>query len=98
MDYLTDNVRKKQLDAVLLSYNLTATVHFPTRIKNQFSTAIDNIFMDNYKFTKYTVSPIYIGLSDHDDQFLTVKDINLQRVKHHSYNIINMNKYSIEEP
>jgi hypothetical protein len=53
-DYLTDE-RKKQLDAVT---NLTATVYFPTRVQNQSSTAIDNIFIDNYKFTKYIVSPV----------------------------------------
>jgi hypothetical protein len=29
IDYLPDNARKEQLDAVLLCYNLTATVHFP---------------------------------------------------------------------
>jgi hypothetical protein len=33
-DYCTDNERKKQLDAVLLPYNLTATAHFPTRVQN----------------------------------------------------------------
>jgi hypothetical protein len=64
IDYLIDNDRKRQLDAVLLSYNLKATVHFSTRVLNQSNTAIDNILTDNYKFTKYTVSPIYNGLSD----------------------------------
>jgi hypothetical protein len=49
-----------------------ATVHFPTRVQNQSNTAIDNIFIDNYKFTKYTVSPICNGLSDHDTQLLTI--------------------------
>jgi exonuclease III len=34
IDYLTDNERKKQLDAMLLSYNLAATVYFPTRVKS----------------------------------------------------------------
>jgi hypothetical protein len=70
-DYVTDNERKKQLDAVLLSYNLTATVHFSTRVQNQSSTAIDNIFIDNYKFTK-DVSPVYNGLSDNDTQLLRI--------------------------
>jgi hypothetical protein len=74
-----------------------ATVHFSTRIQNQSNTAIDNIFIDNCKFTKYTVSPIYNGLSDYDAQFLTIKDINLQTVKHRSYSIRNINKYSMEE-
>jgi hypothetical protein len=37
--------------------------------------AIDNIFLDNYKF-----SPVCNGLSDHDAQLLMIKDINLQTV------------------
>jgi exonuclease III len=78
IDYLTVSDRRRQLDALLLSYNLTATVKFPTRVQNQSSTAIDNIFINNYKFTKYTVSPIYNGLLDHDAQLLTIKDINIQ--------------------
>jgi hypothetical protein len=75
---------------VLLSYNLTGTVHFPTRVQNQSNTAIDNIFIDNSKFTKYNVSPVYNGLSDHDAQLL-IKDINLQTVNHCSYSIRNIN-------
>jgi hypothetical protein len=82
---------------VLLSYNLTATVHFSTRVQNQSNTATDNVFIDNYKFTKYTDSLLHNGLSDHDAQLLTIKDINLQTVKHHSYSIRNINKYSREE-
>jgi hypothetical protein len=49
---------------ILICCNLTAAVHFPTRIQNQSNTALDNIFIHNYKFTKYTASPIYSGLSD----------------------------------
>jgi exonuclease III len=62
IDYLTDNARKKQLVAMLLSYNLAVTVHFPTRVQNQSCRAIDNIFTDNRKFTQFTISPIYNGL------------------------------------
>jgi hypothetical protein len=84
IDYHTVSDRRRQLDALLLSYNLTAIVKFPTRVQNQSSTAIDNIFIDNYKFTKYTVSPIYNGLSDHDAQLLTIKDINIKIANHSS--------------
>jgi hypothetical protein len=35
---------KKQLDAVLLSYNLMATVHFPTRGHNECNMAVDYIY------------------------------------------------------
>jgi hypothetical protein len=31
VDYLTDNDKKRKLDAMLLTYNLSALVHFPTR-------------------------------------------------------------------
>ena len=44
-DYLMDNDKKRQLDAVLLTYNLSAIVHFPTRSQGHSSTAIDNIFI-----------------------------------------------------
>jgi hypothetical protein len=76
---------------------LTATVHFPTRVQNQSSTAIANIFTDNYKFTKHTVPAIRNWLSVQDAQLLTIKDINLQTLIHHSYSIRNINKYSMEE-
>jgi hypothetical protein len=79
---------------VILSYNLSAIVHFPTRVQNQSKTAIDNIFIGIHKIT--TVSPIYNGLSDHDAQLLTVKDVNLQLFKHHIYTVRNIHKYSIE--
>jgi hypothetical protein len=79
------------------SYDLTATAHFPTRVQNQSNTAVDNIFIDNYKFTKYILSLVYNGLSDHDAQLLTIKDINLQTVNLCSYSIRNINNYSMEE-
>jgi len=50
IDYLTDNDKKRQLDAVLLTYNLSALVYFPTRSQDYSSNAIDNIFIDTYKF------------------------------------------------
>jgi hypothetical protein len=56
VDYLTDNERKKQLDAVLLPYNLTATVHFPTRVQNKSNTTIDNIVALMVLFLTYCYS------------------------------------------
>jgi hypothetical protein len=41
IDFLTDIEREKQLDAVLLSYNLTGTFNFPTRVQNESNMAID---------------------------------------------------------
>jgi len=97
IDYLTDNDKKRQLDAVLLTYNLSAIVHFPTRSQGYSTTAIDNIFIDTYKFINYTVSHLHNGLSDHDAQLLVINYVNLQLQNHRIYTIRNINNYSIEE-
>ena len=65
IDYIKDNDTKRQRYAVLLTYNLSAMVHFPTRSQGYSSTAIDNIFIDSYKFINYTASPLHNGLTDH---------------------------------
>ena len=49
IDYLTENDRKRQLDSMLLMYNLTTIVTFPTRPQGTSSTMIDNIFLENSK-------------------------------------------------
>jgi hypothetical protein len=49
IDYLTENERKRQLDSVLQTYNLTATVTFPARSQGTSSTTTDNISIDNSK-------------------------------------------------
>jgi hypothetical protein len=38
--------KEQQLDGPLTTYNLKSMVNFPTRIANESSTAIDNIFID----------------------------------------------------
>jgi exonuclease III len=55
IDYLTDNDKIRQLEAVLLTYNLSATVYFPTTSEGSSNTAIDNIFIDTFKFVNFTV-------------------------------------------
>jgi hypothetical protein len=54
---------------LFLPYNLTATVHFPTRVQNESNMNIGYIFIGNYKLAKCTV---YNGLSDDDAQLVTV--------------------------
>jgi len=78
-------------------YNLSATVYFPTRSQGYSNTAIDNIFIDTYKFMNFTDSPLHNGLSDHDAQVLKIINVNLMLQKHHIYTIRNINNYSIEE-
>ena len=62
----------RQLDAMLLTYNLASIAHFPTRSQGSSSTAIDNIFIDTNQFLNYTVFP----LADHDAQLLKINDLN----------------------
>jgi hypothetical protein len=82
---------------VLLTYNLSAIVHFPTTYQGYSSTAIDHIFTDTYKFINYTASPLHNGLSDHDTQLLKINYVNLQLQNHHIHTIRNINNYSTEE-
>jgi hypothetical protein len=97
IDYLTENDRKRQLDSVLQTNNLTAIVTFPTRSQGISNSTIDNIFLDNSKITNYTVTPFFNGLSDHDAQLFILKDISLQSQGHYVYITRNMNNYSRNE-
>ena len=97
IDYLTQDDRKRQLDAMLLTYNLASIVHFPTRSQGCSSTAIDNIFTDTNQFLNYTIFPPYNGLAEHDAQLLKINDLNLLVHTHHTYTIRSLNNYSIEE-
>jgi exonuclease III len=47
IDYLVESERKKQLDNLPLSFNLTSIITFPMRIQNISATAIDNMFLDS---------------------------------------------------
>jgi len=46
INYLSENYMRKQVDAVLIPYNLTSRVDFLTIIQNKSSTATDNIFIN----------------------------------------------------
>jgi hypothetical protein len=46
IDYLKDSSRKKQLNTLLLSFNLFSIIDFPTRSQNKSASLIDIIFID----------------------------------------------------
>ena len=75
INYLVLNEQRKQLDNLLLLYNLVGIVDIPTRLTNTSSTAIDNIFIDVSEFHDYVVTPFSNGLSDHDDQILAIRTL-----------------------
>jgi len=83
------------LDSLLASYNLTSTVYFPTRIQNNSSTAIDNIFINVSKFDDYIILPIVNGLSDHDAQLITVNNINFKILNNTPRFIRNISRHGI---
>ena len=62
-DYPIESNWQKQLASLLAKYNLSHT-----RIQNNPSTAIDNIFVDNSRINLSSISPIINGPSDHDAQ------------------------------
>jgi hypothetical protein len=68
INYIGTNNKKTQLENLLSTYNLTCTVHFPTRITNISITSIDTFFVDAKN--TYTIKRYINGLSDHDAQLL----------------------------
>jgi endonuclease/exonuclease/phosphatase family metal-dependent hydrolase len=85
INYLKTTNYKTQLDYLLASYDLSTAVDFPTRITQNISTAIDNIFIDKTKNSDYTIEPIINGLSDHDVQELVLHNIKIINKKNSIY-------------
>jgi len=50
-------------------------VNFAAGIQNNSSIAIDNIFVKNSTINLSSVSPILNGLSDHNAEILTIKNV-----------------------
>jgi len=75
INYLIYSTSKKLLDSLLASCGLHSTVQFPTRIQNNSYSTIDNIFIDTFKFSNFTVYPSINWLSDHDTQSIKLHKI-----------------------
>jgi hypothetical protein len=97
INYLADNYKKKQLDSILHSFNLSTIVNFPTRIGLSSLSTIDNVFIDKSYLNKYNITPVINSLSDNDAQLLTIqtfqKHINNQQV----YYKRDINQFTIAE-
>jgi hypothetical protein len=74
INHLNDTPSKQLLESLLASYNLFSTANFPTRICNNFSTLIDNIYIST-KICNFSIIPLINGLSDHDGQIITLSHI-----------------------
>jgi len=73
INYLVEN-KKKLLDAVSTSYNLSGRVYFLTRFQNNSATAVANILINTYEFENYIISTLSNGLSDHDAELVRIND------------------------
>jgi hypothetical protein len=76
INYLIESKEKQELNNILNSYNLVSVINFPTRVKNNSRSAIDNIFLDATQFEMFTSLPMVNGLSDHDAQMLELHAVN----------------------
>jgi hypothetical protein len=76
INHFIESKGKQELNNILNSYNLVSVINFPTRVKNNSRSAIDNIFLDSTQFGKYTCSMVN-GLSDHDAEMLELYVANL---------------------
>ena len=72
VNYSVENEHKPEIDNLLLMYNLTALVNFPTRICKSSASVIDNFFMDISRLEDFLVTSFSNDLSDHDAQILTI--------------------------
>jgi hypothetical protein len=75
MNSLLDSMHKQLLDSLLASYCLCSTVQFPTRIQNNSHSAIDNIFINTFKFGNFLLYPITNRLSHHDGRSIIMRNI-----------------------
>jgi hypothetical protein len=81
VNFLEESIRKTQLLLLMQSYNLCCTIHFPTRIIETKSSALDNIFISKLRVKFCEIKSIKNGLSDHDARLLVIKNINTQKRK-----------------
>jgi hypothetical protein len=95
INYLTDSTHKQLLDLLLASYGLCSTVQFPTRIQKNSYSAIDNIFINTFKFNNFFLFPIINGLSDHDAQTIIIRNILEKKCDTHVCFNRRIDKFSI---
>jgi hypothetical protein len=74
----TDSHRKQNLNLMLLSYNLSSTVNFPTRVPNNHSSVIDNIFINKSKLKNYNEEHLINGLYHYEAQLIEINVTGLQ--------------------
>jgi hypothetical protein len=97
VNYLKDNNRRSQLDAVLHSYNLVGIAGFPTRFGLNSQTATGNVSIDTSTIGKYDLYPPINRLSNHDAQLLILHTGQKKENECHTYTKRKINKYTIAD-
>ena len=87
----------KELNNILNSYNLVSVINFPTRVKNNSRSIIDNIFLDTTQFGRYTTCSMVNSLSDHDAQMLELYIVNLSSKRNNYKTVRKIDCNSINE-
>jgi len=72
-------------------------IDFPTRIFNDSSSAIDNIFIDTTGLNNYQVFPLINGLSNHYAQIIILIVLQNELNEYQPYFRRNINKYTMAE-
>ena len=85
VNYIRDNDKKNQLDALLNSYNLISMIDFPTGIYKDSILAIDNIFIEIKSINNYEVFPLTNGVSDHEVQIINLHGLQNKPHEHQTY-------------
>ena len=97
INYLIGSTHTQLLDSLLTSYGLSSTVQFPTRNQYKSQSAIDNIFINTFKFNSFTVYPIINDLSDHDAQCILIHNMSEQNSHSNFYFNQKTDKASIRD-
>ena len=85
------------MDYYLNSYNHYRTIDFHTRIYNDSSSPIDNIFIDITRLNYYQVFPLINRLSDNDVQIIILNVLQNKPHGHQPSFRRNINKYTMAE-
>ena len=97
INYLIKSTYKQSLNSLLASYGLCSTIQFPTRIQNNSLSIIDNIFINTFKFSNFSLYPIINGLSDHDAQSIILHKILEQNCNCYFYFNRKIENYTIAD-
>ena len=73
INYLAESSQRRQLDNLLLTYNLKSIVNFPTRTSNSSISSLDNFFIDVSLYEDFSIN-ILVHRQSHKAKFIRKMD------------------------